>query len=71
MRKKNRQMKVTFDIPDYFDDEETFLLAFRDRLDGEKVDWKMSVENSEGDNVPFSVSKITLGDIEIEPEEGE
>ncbi len=74
MRRKNRQLKLTIDIPEYFDTEEDFMSALMDRLDGdaaedETSDWHMGVQDEDEEVIPVKISKIILGEIEIEPEE--
>lgn len=62
MRRKNRQIKFTLDIPAAYQSEEDFLLALADRLD--EAEWVIRV-----DDTPVSISRANLGDAEIEPEE--
>lgn len=62
MRKKNRQIKMTVDIPEEYADDETFMSDLMDVMDD--AEWKMKA----GDNsVP--ISSMVLGDVEIGPEE--
>ena len=68
MRRKNRQIKMTIDIPDSYDNDEKFMEDLRDTLD--ENGWRMVIEDEDGElDVPLN--RITLGDIEIEPEEEE
>lgn len=68
MRRKNRQLKITIDIPDSYGTDEEFMEAVMERMDDQEGDegrgWCIRVDNQ---NVP--ISKILMGDIEIEPEE--
>ncbi len=63
MRKINRLMKVTFDIPAFYDNEEEFMMDLADKLDAGPESWELVVSGGSA-----SIKKITLGDIEIDPE---
>ena len=67
MRRKNRQIKMLIDIPDEYEDDEQFMIDFRDTLD--ETDWSMVIFNEDEQKVEVPVNRITLGDVEIEPEE--
>lgn len=71
-RRKGRQMKLNFDVPEEFDSEEEFMEAFMDRMDD--VGWRFSVApdpDEPGQFVDTHVTSIIMGDIEIAPEEEE
>lgn len=65
MRKKNRQVKMTLDIPEQFKDDDDFLDAFGEKLD--EVGWNFVLM----DETDVPVTRVTLGDKEIVPEEEE
>ena len=67
MRRKNRQIKLTLDIPEQYEDDEEFMNDFMETLD--ENGWHMKVQDEDGDVVEINVSRVNLGDIEIEPEE--
>ena len=67
MRRKNRQMKLLVDIPDEYDDDETFMTDFRDTLD--ENGWDMVIVNEDEEKVEVPLNRVTLGDVDIEPEE--
>lgn len=72
MRRKNRQLKMTLDIPEQYEDDEEFMEAFMARLD--TSNWKMGVGDKDDEElgiVPVTIKRLTLGEIEIEPEEEE
>ncbi len=68
MRKKNRQIKMTINIPNQYDNEEDFMNDMMIRMD--LTGWEVSIGTVD-DRIAANVSKITLGDIEITPEEEE
>lgn len=63
MRWKNRQVKLTLDVPSGYEDDEDFIDAMAATLDG--ADWQMKLEGGE---VAVQVSKIQCGDAVAEPE---
>lgn len=72
MRRKNRQVKMTLDIPDDYADEEEFMEALMAKMDNEPA-WQMQLSEEEDDEgditvVIVHISKMNLGDIDIEPE---
>ena len=68
MRRKNRQLKMTIDVPENYDNDEEFMEALQDTLD--ENGWRITIVDEDGElDVPFN--RLTLGDIEIEPEEEE
>jgi len=67
MRRKNRQIKMTLDIPEAFADDEAFMLALADRMD--ESDWTVKVIDDDSIEHTAAVSVMVLGDISIEPEE--
>jgi len=67
MRRKNRQIKFMIDIPDEYEDDETFMGDFQETLD--ENGWSMVIENEDGETLDVPLNRITLGDVEIEPEE--
>lgn len=78
MRRKNRQIRVTLDIPEVFEDDETFMICFRDRLDElakeTESPWCITVidptdEDDNPENMQVPISKISMGELEIEPED--
>ena len=60
MRRKNRRIYVTVDIPEACKDEEDFMYELADLMDEEG--WCLGGED-------VTVSKVQLGDIIIEPED--
>ncbi len=62
MRRKNRQIKMTVDIPEVYEDDEAFMEDLMDVMD--TAEWKMKA----GDN-SVSINSMVLGDVEIGPEE--
>lgn len=69
MRRKNRQIKFTIDIPDQYADDEAFMSDLQETLDEQA--WLMAVVDDEDIEMEVPINRITLGDIEIEPEEEE
>ena len=69
MRRRNRQLKVTIDIPDDFDNDDNFMEALMDRMDDQSEDggWCIQV-GVDDDMTPCTITKMALGDVEIEPE---
>lgn len=67
MRRKNRQIKMTLDIPEAFEDDEAFMLALADRMD--ESEWTVKVLDDDDIEHTAGVSVIVLGDVSIEPEE--
>lgn len=68
MRRKNRQIKMTLDIPEEFDNDEDFLDAFGCTLDSNE--WVMRIQADEDDEPSeVNISRVNMGDLEIEPEE--
>jgi len=67
MRRKNRQLKITLDIPEQYDNDEAFCQDLADHMDA--IDWLMNVDDEHGDTQKCPISKIQLGGLEIEPEE--
>lgn len=61
MRRKNRQLKVTVDVPVSFMDDEDYLLSVQDELD--ETDWSFANGKS------GTISKIEFGGLFIGPEE--
>lgn len=61
-RRKNRQLKVTFDVPDEYESDEDFMEFLMDKLDDPMtgVGWKVA---------DLPIKKILMGGIEIAPEE--
>ena len=73
MQRKNRQIKITFDVPAQFESDEEFLLALQDAMDEDGVtidDWKLVIlpEDEDGDNISMPINKIHFNGFEIEPE---
>lgn len=62
MRRINRQMKVTFDIPATYTNEEDFALDLADKMDADE--WFFTMGDTDVD-----IKVITIGDIEIAKEE--
>lgn len=60
--KKNRQLKLTVDIPADYDNDEDFLLDLADKLDD--VDWVLPIK----EGVHASISKAQIGENIVEPE---
>ncbi len=67
MRRKNRQIKMSVDIPECYENDEDFMNDFMNRMDD--VDWTMKTLDDEDEAVDVPVNSITLGDIMIEPED--
>lgn len=67
MRRKNRQIKFLIDIPDDYEADDKFMEDFRDTLD--ENGWSMVIVNEDEETIEVPISRITLGDVEIEPEE--
>lgn len=67
MRRKNRQIKMMIDIPDEYDDDDTFMEDLQETLD--QNGWNMAIENEDGEKIDVLLNRITLGEVEIEPEE--
>ena len=67
MRRKNRQIKMTIDLPGDYEDDETFMQDFQETLD--EHGWSMVVVDEDGDKIEIPIKSVTLGGIEIEPEE--
>ena len=74
MRRKNRQLKITVDIPDLYEDDEAFMVDLQNAMDGDvwelPLGWAIANEASDCDFTgEAKISKIVLGEIEIGPEE--
>lgn len=67
MRRVNRQIKMTLDIPAKYEDDEAFMVAFMDVLDN--TDWALSLEVEDGRTISATVHRVQMGDVVIEPEE--
>ena len=69
MRRKNRQIKMTVDIPDDYGTEEDFMADLMQKMDD--TDWSIVLaEDEEADTcIEVPVSKMQLGEIEIGPDE--
>ncbi len=67
MRRKNRQIKMLIDLPVTHDDDEAFMGDLQETLD--EHGWSMVVIDENGDKTEIPVNRVTLGDIQIEPEE--
>lgn len=67
MRKKNRQIKITLDIPEQYENDEDFVQDLAEQMDA--IDWKLNVEDEDGIVLKCPISKIQLGELEIGPEE--
>ena len=61
MRRKNRQIKFTVDIPADCEDDGDFMEMLEDQL--YDINWSA---NGEEDGIP--INKVTMGDYVIEPE---
>lgn len=74
VRKKNRQLKVTIDIPDQFKDDADFMEALQDTLDAQcESEWCLRMVG-DGDGVDdasieATIHSISLGDVLIEPDD--
>lgn len=77
MRKKNRQLKVTIDIPDQFEDDTGFMEALQDTLDAKSEDggWCIRIDDDPNPHSPgevdVTIRSISLGDVLIEPADDE
>lgn len=69
MRRKNRQIKMKIDLPDEYDSDEDFMVDFRDTLD--EFGWAMVIVNEAKEEIDLPINSITLGEVEIEPEDEE
>ena len=77
MRKKNRQLKITIDIPDQFENDEDFMEALQDTLDAKcDAEWRILLLSGEDDydtgdmgSIEVTLHSIQMGDVLIEPEE--
>lgn len=67
MRRKNRQVKMSLDIPESYESDEDFMNDFMNIMDS--VDWEMKVLDDDGEAVDVPLNSITLGDTLIEPED--
>lgn len=67
-RRKNRQIKMVVDVPEEYDSDEVFMEDFMDKMDG-SAEWQFLL--GEDNDIPVPISRVTLGEIEIEPEEEE
>lgn len=68
MRRKNRQIKMTVDIPDEYDSEDDFMESLMQKMD--LSDWQLQLdEDEEGEVTEVPISKMQLGEIEIGPED--
>ena len=67
MRRKNRQIKMTLDIPEAFENDEAFMLALADRMD--ESNWTVKVLDDDDIKHDAGVSAMVLGDVGIAPEE--
>ena len=68
MRRKNRQIKMTVDIPDEYKTEEDFMESLMQKMDNSEWQFYLD-EDSEGMATECPISKMQLGDIEIGPED--
>lgn len=81
MRKKNRQLKITIDIPDQYENDEDFMNDLQDTLDAKCNDaWCILLLAEEDDyegagdpgSIEVTLHSIQMGDVLIGPEgEGE
>lgn len=69
MRRKNRQIKMTINIPEDYETEEEFMLDMQERMYADGVNWTFQLETEAGFERPVHISAVTLGDIEIAKEE--
>ncbi len=67
MRRKNRQFKVTVDIPEECETDEDFAYMLQDTM--ESNNWKVTVQDEDGNKFGCPVSKVHYADFELEPEE--
>ncbi len=67
MRRKNRQIKMTLDIPEAFENDEAFMLALADRMD--ESNWTVKVVDDDDMTHTAPVSTMILCDVSIEPED--
>ena len=67
MRRKNRQIKMTLDIPEAFEKDEDFMFALADRMD--ESNWTVKVVDEDGIEHTAEVSEVVLGNVSIGPEE--
>lgn len=67
MRRKNRQFKVTVDVPESCESDEDFAYTLQDIMD--KNDWHLTVLNPDGEEMRVPVSKINYADFELEQED--
>jgi len=66
LRRKNRQIKVTMDLPEKYASDEDFLMDFEAHMDA--IEWKMNIDDEGGETCKMPISKIQMGSFEIEPE---
>lgn len=66
MRRRNRQIKVTMDLPEKYDSDEDFLADFEAHMDS--IQWKMNIDDEDGNTAKMPILKIQMGSFEIEPE---
>lgn len=69
MRKKNRQFKITVDIPEEFESDEDFAYALQDTMDA--TEWKITVHNEAGEQIGCPVKKVNYMDFELVEDEEE
>lgn len=64
-RRKSRQIKMTVNIPEEYDTEEAFMESLKKKMDD--GGWMINLdEDAEGIVTLVPVSKMQLGEIEIE-----
>lgn len=69
MRRKNRQFKVTVDIPEEFNSDEEYAEALLETM--YKTNWTITVHAEDGTKVGCPVHKVNYADFELEKEEDE
>ena len=65
MRRKNRQFKVTVDVPECCKTDEDFAYMLQDTM--ESNGWTVSVKDEEGTAYKCPVGKVNFADYELEP----
>jgi len=66
MRRKNRQVKMTLDIPEGYNSDDEFMQALMYVLDN--MEWHLNLLS---DGTAATVNRVQLGDVVIEPEDEE
>ena len=69
MRRKNRQFKITVDVPEQFKTDEEFAQALLETMYSNN--WVITVVNEDDEKVGCDVSKIQYAGFELDQEEEE